>query len=536
MPRLTARWALVALVVASSVFTLWVGHGTNFRADEWSYLFLSPSVGHLVPLQILGYHGLAMLAGLDSYWAFRLAAVAMHVACCVLLFIYLRRRWTERGAVLATVPILFLGTGGEAFVTAHQSAPLAALGAGIAALLCLDRRDRKGDMGAALLLVLAIACDAEGLVVAGAVAVEIVLTPGARRRIWVALVPLAVFAAWALTYLPGHLNDGVPPGSGVGPAAAATYLWHLATSAVAGLAGLQLSSQTLQRHAPWLDELANAVVLVGALLLAVRLRRRLRQPRVAMLIVAALGFWALIALARSSLASPYTARYVFVGALLLVMLAAELGAGVRLARRGRRLLVAAVALATALNAGWMVVLGRFLREDSQIVSAQIGALEIARGRVPPQFSLGPAIRARDVSAGLLFAATRRYDSSPAPSPAGIAQLPQPARAAADAVLVRALPVTFVAAGHAPSTLGCRRVASGATATTLPGGSLVARRLRGPTGALVRRFGPAPGLALPPVTGRAAVLTAPLGRAETPWRARLTGVTDTFACPEGGGPR
>lgn len=555
-PRRRAAALFAIACVASAALTLWAARGATFYADEWRYLVqsvggghdavLEPALGHFIPLLTLTYRGLFHTVGLGVYWPYSVLSTALHLGLCVLLFVYARRRVGDWPALLAALPILFLGTGADTFLTLHQAAPVGSLVAGLGALLALDRRDRRGEVAACVLLAVSIGWDTQGVLLAGGVVLELLLTRGRRFAAWVPLAPLALYGVWAVAY---GLGDSARTAgvSSVGDVVdVVLYVLDAAAGALAGLFGIQLSSATLQAHLPWLSTAGRVLVAVLVLLLgwvAVR-RRRLLPPRAVMLAATTFAFWVVLALARSGEHGGYNNRYVFIGAVLLVLLVVELARGVAVPRRRGRVLAAVVLGATALNVVWLVVDGNFRRHESAIARAELTAVEIARGVELAGFRPETSIRMRDVTAGSWFAATRAYGSSAAYSPGALWRAPVYARAAADAVLVRALGVDLVPAAtattaaraSAPSVEGVAggqvRIGSGCVHLRLlpgrPYGALDIRaesralRVRGaPAALLARRF--APGFTrvpLPPDSAAESRLDVPLGRSAVPWHVRF----------------
>lgn len=557
------RWVFAGLLVASAALTLWAAKGASFTADEWGYLLdsvhatpatvLDPVVGHLTALLILTYHALYGTVGLAHNWPYRAVSTATHLLCCALLFAYARRRVGDIGALLATLPILFLGTGADTFLTLHQAAPVGSLTAGLAALLALDRRQRRWDAVACIMLVLAVAGDTEGVILTAAILLEVLLERGSRSRVWIPLIPLLLFIGWAIGYNPLR-NQGLASTSS--PKAVldrATYAFHAGASAVAGLAGVQLSSPTLHRHFPAI-RLAGHVLLVGWVAAAiVRVARRGLTPRIVTFILTLLGYWVVLALARGGFTgSPYQNRYVFVGALLLVLLTVELLQGVRLSSKWQAVVAFVVVVCTCLNVVWVIVDGRFKTREGAIVRAELGALEISRDTVSPTFQPDSNIRLVDVRAGRYFEAVAKYRSSPADSPAALGAAPEPSRVAADAVLIRALGVSLLPVSNVHSPNGQPPVTesirggtiqpAGACLVAKPAGPLSSLDVRVPRGGMtiqtaphgvtfvwVRRFGPLPPRPLGVVRQGRVRLRAPLGRASASWHARVVTTRQMVVC-------
>lgn len=557
------RWLFGVLLIVSAAVTLYAARGATFSADEWAYLLgsvhstpgtvLDPVVGHLTALLILTYHALYATVGLSHSWPYRTVSTATHLLCCILLFVYARRRVGDIGGLLATAPILFLGTGADTFITLHQAAPVGSLTAGLAALLALDRRQGRWDVFACAMLVLATAGDAEGVILSVAIVLELLRTPGRRTRLWVPLVPVGLFTAWTLHYHPVHSQGGLASTSSLSALLhRARYVFDTAAGAVAGLVGLQLSSPTLHRNFPAARFIGHVLVIVVTVAGVWCAWRRKVTPRLVTFLVTLLGYWVVLALARGSAPSGYDNRYVFVGALMLVLVAVELLQGVRLRRRPARILVLVVVACTALNVVWIFVDGRFKRREGAIVRAELGALEISRGVVAADFAPDTNIRLVAVRAGGYFAAITKYGSSPADSPAALGAAPEDARLAADSVLVRALGVMIISVPGARAARGglpaiesiqrgvarpsgaCLELQPGAPLSVFdirlpPGGSYIQTSKKGVVVVFVRRFGAFPSQPLGMVSGGLAWLRAPLGRATAPWHARLVTTRPTTVC-------
>jgi hypothetical protein len=184
-------------------------------------------------------------------------------------------------------------------------------------------------------------------------------------------------------------------------------------------------------------------------------------------------FWAATAFAPGPERVPWASRYLYLDAVLFLLLLCELGRGLDVPRRLTRLGWAVVAVAFAISiAGNIRELRNqtsILVEDSHYIRAGLTALEMSRGTVAPTFQLdstlatatpertGPlgnslvdnGVPIRDVQAGGLFRVFDRY-GSPAFTPAEITQQSPGVRRAADVVLVRAMAVRLVPTAGGPS--------------------------------------------------------------------------------------
>jgi hypothetical protein len=189
-PRRSAlAWiGLGVMLVATGAFLLHESRGATLWRDEWDWAlyrrgndlrtFLRPHFGHfsLVPIAI--YRVLFATAGLTNFAVYRVMVIAAHLACVTLVYVYARPRVGRFLGLLAAVLLLFLGAASQNILWPFQVGWLISLGAGLGALLALDRRDRAGDVAAALLLALSLASSGVGIPVALGVIVGVL----GRRR------------------------------------------------------------------------------------------------------------------------------------------------------------------------------------------------------------------------------------------------------------------------------------------------------------------------------------------------------------------
>ncbi len=428
------RLVLALALLTAGLFLFLNGHGQTFWYDEWAFVlgrrgsdlgtFLDPHNGHLSLLPILAYKALLSVAGMDHYWPFRLVVVALHLLCVGLIYVYAERRVGGWMALAGAVLILFLGPAWQVIIWPFEMAWVASLAAGLGALLLLDRRDRRGNVGAAVLLTLSVISSGLGVaILIGALAETLLRRP---RRPWVVAAPLGVYVAWYLAY--GESNFALHRLAKV-PA----YVADSLASALASMVGL--TGQTIPDRGDTLDwgrPLAVAAVVVITWRL-VKLGRV--PPRVATLGATIVGFWVLTAISRAgvsvggySLAPPYSSRYLYVGGFFLVLIAVELLRGVKLTSTAWLLLTVTLAAGVVSHMGAFRDAGRYLRGNATIVTTNLGALELAGARTPAAHEAGPYL-----TAGPFFEASRDW-GSPARSPEEIATGPEKQRAGADFVL------------------------------------------------------------------------------------------------------
>jgi hypothetical protein len=540
-----ATWlAFAALLVIAFVYLSFKGRETSFFYDEWGWIqqrrsglhwILASYNQHLLAVPIALYQLLFGTVGLAHYWVYRLFETVAHLSCATLLFVYARRR-IGSAAVLLTLPILFLGSGWDYVLWPVNFGFVASIALGIGALLSLDRRDRRGDLLAGALLVVGLACSEFTIVFLVGMAVELLWRDRSLRRAWIWGIPLLLFAAWWLGY---H----EPSMARKNMTAAPAYAADLAANAMGGLFGLDIN---------W----GRALLVAAVLILARRLTLPgALTPRAAALLVAAGVFWLVVALGRAQLGDPTASRYVYTGAILIVLIAAEALRGVHLSYQALALggLVAIFALAG--NIAALTAAGNFLRVAARVVTAELGALQVARGIAPAGLAVDPKY-APVVFAGSYFAAVDSIRSSPADSPQRLLRQREDARTAADGLLVRAgeLQVTgstgspalaarpptveLASVGAVTSRGSCvefRSAGSGSTLDlTLPAGGLEVGASGPPTQVRARRFDAHfegnPITALP--GGGTVIIHARKDRSALPWHLRISPLQPVRACALG----
>ena len=108
-------------------------------------------------------------------------------------------------ALAAAVLILFLRAAFEDLLWSFEMAFFGSMVAGLGMLLALERGDRAGDRLACGLLTVSMAFSSLGLSFAAGAAVEIALRPDRWRRRYLVVLPALLFAIWYLGW--GHTAD-----------------------------------------------------------------------------------------------------------------------------------------------------------------------------------------------------------------------------------------------------------------------------------------------------------------------------------------
>lgn len=432
------------LLVLATPVILWAGRGIGFIADEWGWISgaAHPSAswvlmdynGHLQATTMLLYWALLHTFGIPHVLAFRLLAIVLHFAVVVALFVLIRRRLGVWPALVGALVIAVLGTGADAFLTALEVPILCATAAALGALIALESDTRRTDAVACALLIVALASFSNAVAFTAGVFVELLIRRRDWRRLWVPVIPTVLYLAWRFHWAAS--SNGV---SGAGsPLDVVVNAYRSATGALAGLAGIQLNSPTLRADVPWLPALVAVAVGLGTLLLvALIVHRRRVDPRLANVVVVGGVLWLLTALFRGAHGGLYPSRYVYMGAVVvLLIISSALRQKWLTGFRAQTVLAGAVAVSASLNIAWMVVWGNHLRRVSGTAQAQLAAVELARGVVPASYRAS-SYATGGIRAGQYFASLRSF-GEPDLSPVDrLRSAPESDRESADRVLVQA---------------------------------------------------------------------------------------------------
>lgn len=206
-----SAWVLLAgLLIATGALLYYETRGTTLWFDEWTWLlhrradslasYLDTHNGHLSLIPIAIYKLLFATAGIRSSAPYRVLVIIAHLSCCLLLFVYARRRVGAFLALVTTTVLLLFGPGWENLLWPFQITWLTSLGAGLGALLALDRHDRAGDLAACVLLIVSLASSGIGVPIVIGVILELALVRRRRRDAWIVGVPVLLYALWWIGY------------------------------------------------------------------------------------------------------------------------------------------------------------------------------------------------------------------------------------------------------------------------------------------------------------------------------------------------
>jgi hypothetical protein len=541
--------AFACLALLSAVWLLREGRGLTFFFDEWNFLFgrrdglhglFEPHNGHLSLVPVAIYKLMFATVGVEPYWAYRLLAVLFHVLCAGLVFALARRAAGSAVALASATVLLLLGAAWQVVLWPFEISYMASIAAGLGALLALEAGTRRGDIVAGALVFVALASSGLGIAVAAGVFVELVAHPARKRRVWAVIVPVAVYGLWYMIVLPegeGRLSnlDEVP-----------SYVADAAAGAVGAVAGLGL-------------EWGRVLLGVCIALAIVRWpRSRPLSPRLVGLVATALAYWGLLALARAHLSEPLASRYLYFGAVLVLLVGAELMRGRPPLRAPALALLGVAVLASVVsNLGALREGANGLRGTTNDVRAALAAVELTGDAVPAAVQPEPA-GAPQVTAGDYRSLVADL-GSPIGGAAHVLDDGPLTRVAVDAALTRVLGVTVGAAGAAQPASGgaappvvaavggTSRVAgscvvytpagSGAALdlTVEPGSAVVVRASEAPTELRLRRVAAEfPSVANGSVApGSPARVAVPDDGLDSAWVLRVSPAGPVRACAAGG---
>lgn len=532
------RAALILLLGAAAIaaaLLLSFSSGLAPFQDSWEFLmhrrdpslsaYLDPHNEHIVLIPVAIEQLLLRLFGMGSTTPEFVVLTALLLAVAVLLFVYVERRLGPWPALMAAVAMLFLGPAWQDLLWPFQIGFVGSALFGIAMLLALEAESDRGDLAACVLLAISIGFSSLGLPFAVAAAVDVLQRrrPRGLRRAYLVAAPVLLYAVWYLGWgqdAESHLTAH-----------------HVLVSPRYVAEGLRASVDALLALATIFNEAVGrsnwgwvALVAVVAGLAWTTIRRGTFPSRAWPSLAAMAAFWFLAAFSTMPGREAYSSRYLYVGALFVLLIAADLLAGLR-ARRWVLVAGGAVAVAVAVLNLQPLREGRdFFKAQTVLTKADLGAIEIARRTVEPGFTLPPEIAGtpflNEIEAGEYLRAVDEY-GSPAYTASELTAAPETGRLQADVVLANALPVTIEEGGPAAHLggPGCRRQGGSFPASgPLPPGTTEVHFLPGPPGTIgLRRFAASDALADEGLAGGSTTaLAIPRDLSHRPWLLRVGG--------------
>jgi hypothetical protein len=542
--RNAPRLLLGAALLASAVLILVLVRHLTYFADSWEFLMnrrhftadavLQPHNEHIVVIPVLIMQLFLRIFGMTSAMPEFVVLVIGLLAVAALLFEFVRRRIGPWPALFAAALVLFLGPANEVLLWSFEIAYVGSLVFGLAMLLALEGRTRRGDAIACVCLILSFGFSSLGIafLLAAAVAVLVGPRPTWRERAFVVVIPGVLYAIWWLGW--GHNAETHLTLHNV--LSAPSYVAESIAAGVGALSGLGTNLSTLADEPTWGRILLVALAIGLALL--IRHRKRV-DPVLWPVATAALANWVLAALNDIAGREPTVSRYQYVSAIFVLMIIAALLRGTRLSKRA--LIIGGILAALAIGPN-LVVLHKgkeHFAAETVLTRSDTAALEIARQTVPPEFELAPEVAGTgaliDVQASKYFEAIDEF-GSPAYSQSELESAPQAGRRQADIILATVLPIT------SELQLGAYSPKQSCTSAGGPGGAPEAPLSEGsdlievPPGteatASLRRFSeageyPVSLQAIPPEA--AMKLTIPHDESPRPWMVHIESAAPVEVC-------
>jgi len=543
----TSAIVLAVAIAISIAVVLNETHGATFSLDEFLYFvddrgfdfktLMSPHNGNFIAVTRFLYAIAFKVAG-PNYVVFRVW-LAIEVAATALLFYLLaRRRIAPIAALALTLPLLFLGSSMDVAISTIGIQHLLSIILCLSALLALERGSRGGEVLACLLLTLAVATFSIAFAFIAGVAVSVLLRGDRLRRTWIFAVPIAVYLLWLVAAPkysgPGYLGTTHVRASNI--FLIPSFLADSAGAVIAGVSGLSYDF-TLSHPSTTLTNYSWALPLALAAVAGLfwRVRRSQVEPWFWAYLAIPLVFWLSIVIAIQPNRYPNSDRYIYGGAVAVLLLAAEALRRVRLSPAVLVGLLAAGAGATLGNIAQMRVDGSVVRAQGSEVRAALAGIDLARDRVAPGFVPPAGYPALMIlwAGGVdrYLQAVRRHG----PFAFTVAELRQQrisVRRLADSTLVAALGIRLQAVARINPTASCRQLPAGGRPITRsklsPPGATLSAATDGPV--RLGRFAP------PSAIGtlqrrRLYELAIPRDRSSVPWTVSIPAGVRTLCTGE-----
>lgn len=546
--REPASLLLFGAMAISGAIIVVLGSKLTFILDDWTYIlyrrdfsadaFLMPANEHLVGGAVATWKLLLSGFGMGSVVPFRIVSTAMFLLGDWFLFVWIRRRLGAWPALIATVPVVFLGAAFEDLLWFASITFLGSLTCGLGMLVALDRRDRAGDWLACAWLVGTMLFSSLWVPFAAGAALDVLLRRGERdwrRRAFVVAVPVALYVLWWLGW--GHDAESSITLHNIGETP--LFVLNSLGSAIAALLGL--ATPVEGTSAPGGLDWGRPLAVLAAGLALWRIYSLERVPRSLWVVLAiGLSFWILGGFDVKPGRVAWASRYQLPGAVFVLLVATELLRGVKLSRRLLAPALIVVAAAIVSNGLFLHEAYKSYLSSTEIVRGNLTAMEIARDTVDPGFYLEEEFADTSfdhIDAGSYFSAVDEF-GSPAYTVEELRESGEPARFAADKVLLNALRVVVEPGARAPGD-SCVAVprGGGSTVPVPPGGAIVAAGGQPVTDIRMRRF--ATGSEFPVdfqtgvAPGEAVAIPIPRDLSTVPWKIQVDGAAARVCALEAG---
>jgi hypothetical protein len=424
-----------------------VHYGSPFSPE---YL-LAPFNGHLALGGRFVYETVFATVG-AHYTVFVVINALGICASAGLLFVFARRRVGDVAALAPALLILFFGIAREQFLWPLDFNSSVALAAGLAAILCLQRRDRRADLAACLLLAISAAMIEVGLAFLVGAALLIALDGDHLRRAWIVVAPLVLYAAWWVWS--ARFDQGETKLSNI------VHAPRTAFDSIAVSLGSLTGTNSPASFGTDLTTLGKVLAVAALVILVARVVRGGLPRTIWVWLVVAATYWTLLAIADRS---PQSTRYLLVSAVLVLLVAADCFRRPLSNRVGAVLVVLALLpLPANVDALFSGKDENVLRTDIAKSRAEFAAVELAGERVDPAYVVSAYSRVVELGGGLYLGIpavaildAAKQNGSIAYSLDELEEQPEEIREIADAALVGAIPVELEPSHSPGAGLDCR---------------------------------------------------------------------------------
>lgn len=457
----TTRGAWIVLGIAmvlAAILILVTADGESFGIDEMFYLgrlvedsgrivaydslsleyLLGPYNGHLQLGGKLIYEATFALFG-ANYTAFVLVNIAALCASVGLLFELMRRRVGPLAALAPCVLLLFLGFAREVLLWPFDVHTLAAIALGLGALLALEREDRRGDILACVLITLSVFTIEVGIAILLGIAVLVMLREDRLRRAWIFIVPAVLYTAWWIWARKFDQEQSAIELANLDLVPKTVF--HSAAAVLGSLTGTNpVIPASYITAVTWFGK---ALAVLAAITLLLRLKLGAVSRALWAWLAVILFYWVSMGLTARP---PEGSRYVFFGAVGVLLIAAEAMAG-RVGKRLRIGLIVIVLLALPANVAQLRSGNDAdtLHRDARVSKAEFAMLELAGEGADPNYiaSTDPNVSAVGgglfigIPAGAYLNSVKRH-GSPAYSLAELREQSEELRRIADITLAGAI--------------------------------------------------------------------------------------------------
>jgi hypothetical protein len=308
----------LALAVLAGALLVYLARRTTFWQDEWSVIdyqrsladVLRPLNEHWSTIPILLYRTTFSIVGLHSYLPYIVQVIVLHLIAVAAAYVLMVPRVGRLAAAIASIPLLFLGSGAENLFWAFQTGFVGSVAFGLWALVLLERGGRWSLVGASLLLIASLMSSGIGVVMVAAAVARTILDPVDRRGFVATIPPIVVYVLWFFAFGRG----GVRAGEFAGLVQLAAFVRRGLEFAVGGMTGLAF--------VPFGGVLAVAVFIGACAVTGWGLVRASWKPALAAAaLFAILVEYGVIGFTRATLPGDFAnrSRYVYIAAFFIVL-------------------------------------------------------------------------------------------------------------------------------------------------------------------------------------------------------------------------